>query len=219
MIKKILKTIILVGPTILPMGLLLDAFHSSRAIFGLVALVPCIYFLLSIWKRNVILKIPAFLRGILLVLSFLVWLPCLGLSFFALTFNPRCVACDEGYINPIISENNVVLDLSIGKELRKYDKDGWQSCGCRKVVSFEKNPDYAIKQISLMDNYWTEYTNCQDFLESYSVYANEVDYSVEGPCYAHVQTLKDSDDDYEASDIVIVYDQKTNHLFYHFYHP
>ena len=129
----------------------------------------------------------------------------------------HCTACDDGYINPIISENNVVLDLSKGKELKKYDGDAWQSCGCRKVVSFEENPNYAIKQIFSMDNYWTEYDNCQDFLKPYSIYAKEVDFNADGPCYTHVQTINDEKD--VPQDIVIVYDKRTNHLFYHYDRP
>ena len=120
-------------------------------------------------------------------------------------------------MDPIVSENKVVLDLSRGEELKKYDGDAWQSCGCRKVVSFEKDSDYAIEQISLMDNYWTEYDKCQDFLKPYSTYARDVDFNPDGHCYTHSQTENDKKG--VPQDIVIVYDEETNHLFYHYYRP
>ena len=133
-------------------------------------------------------------------------------TLFNYSVDVKCTACDH---ISLVSENGIIFDLEKGHEIAKYDNDGWQGCGCRKVISFEQNPNYALEQISLMDSYWTEYFDCRSFLSSYTPYTEEVNFNHEGACFVHTETNQYNEDDY--AEITVVYNTKTNKIFYHHY--
>lgn len=221
-IIKVIKSVIFAGPfVILCLVTLLNLRGRIMALIPfLIFLSFAIYFIRRIWINKSIESNSLsrkILRGILAIFCYFVWFILL-FSIFVVdyAFDVRCTVCDKGQIKPIISENGIILDLNKGKEIKKYDKDGWQTCGCRKVVSFGENSDYILAQIKKMDNYWIKYDNCQNFLNNYKTYAKQVDFSSNGSCYAHshYETINGVE-----TDIVIVFDEQTKQLFYHYYRP
>ena len=225
-IAKIFKTIVFAGPFVavflymfadtLPQQNSLLNHSSIRGVLSLILSCISVY---QIWKpKNTAPStfIKKLLMTLLKVFYYFIWLITVSSFLFLGLFNFKCEACDAKNIRPIISENGVKLNLNEGKELKKYDKEGWQSCRCCKVVSFEKNPEYALTQIESMQNYWTKYENCHKFLNNYKTHANDVNFNSIGPCYTHVQLTENG---YKETEIVIVYDKKTNQLFYHYYSP
>ena len=210
MIKNILKTIILVGPTILPMGLLLNGIHSHSFIIGLIAFFICIYFLLSIWKKSLILNIPAFFRGILLVLSFFAWFIFIWINLITLLFfqPSECGGCVNTH--NLVAKNGEVFDLSKGVVSEKTkDEVVWMDCSCGKVFSYENNSEYAVSQIEKMGDYWQYLPDCS----SYTLYdyAEQTSFDLNGECYLHKEDIR------VDADITLIYNKKTNKLLYLFY--
>ncbi len=136
---------------------------------------------------------------LLKVICYFAWLFVVLLAL--LNFDTRCTACEQ--ITPFISDNGVVFDLDKGHTISQFDSDGWQSCGCRLVISFENDPYYPMAQIVAMGNYWTKHTDCSAVLQKYAPDFYEVDFDTVGSCFIHT-----------SADRLIIYNPRTHRLFY-----
>ena len=209
MIKKILKSIIFVGPTILPMELLLNGINTS-SIFGLLALIVCIYFLLSIWKESLFLKIPLFFRGMATAIACFVWFSFLWINVLILAFfrPSECGGCADPH-QPV-ARNGEQLDLNKSVVLKKTkDEVIWMDCSCGKIFSYENNGEYALSQIRKMGDYWQHLPDCSS--NTLYDYAEQTSFDLNGECYLHKEDIRDD------ADITLIYNVRTKKLLYLFY--
>lgn len=219
-IFKILKTIIYLFPCVVILGGTSDL-RSAKFMIGAIFCLFSATFIYITWKSicpksylaKIFLNLYKFIGSFIYFIAFCV-IMLATLFSGSYEYDVRCTSCD--YVS-IVSENGIILELEKGREMAKYDRDGWQSCGCRKVISFEQKSSYALEQISLMDNYWTEYSDCRSFLSSYTPYTKAVNFDHGGACFVHTETRHYNENNY--AEIVVVYNTKTNRLFYHYYSP
>ena len=149
-LNKLVKTLIFVLPLVYTAGRgVWDFFAWSVMVdaMSLVGLVGAVYFILYIWKQDVLSKLPKWLSIVWKIFAILLWCSCLLNGCWG-----RCPECRNMRI--LRAQNGEILDLTKGKTVENILPPCWQECDCTRKISFEDNKEYALSQIQKMGDYW-----------------------------------------------------------------